>query len=97
MHENLLRKFFAKFGQVKKCKIIRDSLTSKSKGFGYVEFINESDASGLFSAKKEEIILNDREIKFDFYREKPKTSKKKKRNSNYIFVDEQKIGHCGKN
>jgi RNA recognition motif-containing protein len=76
VHEKMLKKFFSKFGEVKKCKIIHDSNTGYSKGFGFVEFFNENDAANVFNASRNDLVLNDREIKIDYFREK-KTKKKK--------------------
>jgi RNA recognition motif-containing protein len=83
VHENMLKRFFSKFGEVKKCKIIRDSNTTKSKGFGFVEFFNENDAASVFNAPKDDLILSNREIKIDYFREKQ--NKKKTRNFKPTF------------
>eukprot|EP00745_Piridium_sociabile_P025110 TRINITY_DN39770_c0_g1_i3.p1 TRINITY_DN39770_c0_g1~~TRINITY_DN39770_c0_g1_i3.p1 ORF type:complete len:337 (-),score=65.39 TRINITY_DN39770_c0_g1_i3:317-1327(-) len=39
-----LREAFTGFGEVSDCKIIRDPTTQKSKGYGFVSFVNRSDA-----------------------------------------------------
>jgi len=39
-----LHKLFCKCGDVSDAKVIRDSMTSKSKGYGFVSFINKKDA-----------------------------------------------------
>jgi RNA recognition motif-containing protein len=48
---------FAKYGKVKSTKIIRDMFTQHSKGFGFVEMMNNTEAN---SAMKE---LNTSELK----------------------------------
>ena len=48
---------FAKYGKVKSTKIIRDMFTQQSKGFGFVEMMNNTEAN---SAMKE---LNTSELK----------------------------------
>ena len=42
--EEDLRNEFAKFGKVNKASIVKDKLTGKSKGFGFVEMPNLSEA-----------------------------------------------------
>ena len=44
MTEEDLRTEFAKFGKVSKASIVKDKLTGKSKGFGFVEMPNISEA-----------------------------------------------------
>lgn len=39
-----LREAFAPFGQISDCKVIRDSQTHKSKGYGFVCFVHKEDA-----------------------------------------------------
>lgn len=48
---------FAKYGKVKIAKVIRDMFTQQSKGFGFVEMMNNTEAN---SAMKE---LNTSELK----------------------------------
>lgn len=52
-----LEDVFAKYGKVKSTKIIRDMFTQQSKGFGFVEMMNNTEAN---SAMKE---LNTSELK----------------------------------
>ena len=39
-----LRKAFASYGDISDCRVMRDHLTNKSKGYGFVSFANSSDA-----------------------------------------------------
>ena len=45
-----LKALFSEFGEVSSAKIINDKLTGESKGFGFVEMVNDSDA--LVAIKK---------------------------------------------
>lgn len=54
--EEQLRKLFAAYGDVEACDLVLDKVTGKSKGFGFVEMPNESNA--LFAIKK----LNDKTV-----------------------------------
>jgi RNA recognition motif-containing protein len=42
--ENQLRELFSQYGKIQDVVIIKDSYTDKSKGFGFVEFSNPSEA-----------------------------------------------------
>ena len=42
--EEALKALFSEFGQVSSVKIIGDKYTGESKGFGFVEMFNDSDA-----------------------------------------------------
>ncbi|KAK7463980.1 hypothetical protein BaRGS_00038020 [Batillaria attramentaria] len=44
-----LREAFAPFGEISDCKIIRDPATQKSKGYGFVSFVNKLDAETAIS------------------------------------------------
>lgn len=52
-----LEEAFAEYGKVKTTKIIRDIFTQESKGFGFIEMMNNTEAN---SAMKE---LNTSELK----------------------------------
>lgn len=39
-----LREAFATFGEISDCKVIRDLQSQKSKGYGFVSFVNKEDA-----------------------------------------------------
>ena len=65
-----LREEFEKFGEVVFARVVLDKETGRSRGFGFVEFVNPEDAA---KAKEEmnETELWEREIKVDFAKENP--------------------------
>ena len=50
--EEDLKKEFEAFGQVESVKIIQDNYTGKSKGFGFVEMPNNSEAQAAIEGLK---------------------------------------------
>lgn len=42
--EEQLKEGFAEFGEVEEVIIIKDKMTGRSKGFGFVTFVNDEDA-----------------------------------------------------
>ncbi len=44
LSEDELKLVFERYGQVESVKIIRDKETGRSKGFGFVEMVNDQDA-----------------------------------------------------
>jgi RNA recognition motif-containing protein len=52
-----LKEAFEVFGEVETIKIIKDNETGRSKGFGFVEMSNNSDAQSAIET------LNDKEVK----------------------------------
>lgn len=69
-----LKEIFSEYGEVSYAKVILDRETRKSKGFGFIEFVNPEDAA---KAVKEmnEAEINGRTIKLDFALEKPREDK----------------------
>ena len=55
--EEDLKEAFEAFGQVESVKIISDNYTGRSKGFGFVEMSNDSEARSAIEG------LNDKELK----------------------------------
>lgn len=56
MNEAQLRREFERFGSVKSARIITNRLTSKSKGFGFVEMPERAEAEAAIKA------LHDKEL-----------------------------------
>lgn len=42
--EDALREYFAQAGNVESCVVIKDKMTGRSKGFGFVEYATEEEA-----------------------------------------------------
>ena len=51
--EEQLKAHFEVYGQVESAKIVTDKTTGRSKGFGFVEMENASDASNAIKALNE--------------------------------------------
>jgi len=45
-----LQEIFSQFGAIKEATLISDRMTGRSKGFGFVEFVNEADAAKAVEA-----------------------------------------------
>jgi RNA recognition motif-containing protein len=55
--EEDLQEAFGVFGQIESVKIIKDTYSGRSKGFGFVEMANNADAQSAING------LNDKELK----------------------------------
>jgi RNA recognition motif-containing protein len=55
--EDELRQAFEEFGQVSSCTIIKDKVTGESKGFGFLEMAERSEAEAAING------LNGRDLK----------------------------------
>ena len=42
--EEDLRKLFSEYGEIESIKIIKDQFTERSRGFGFIEMVDERDA-----------------------------------------------------
>lgn len=49
VRENDLKELFEEYGETSSVRIIKDKMTGKSKGFGFVEMDNESEAREAIS------------------------------------------------
>lgn len=56
LSEDELRQAFEEFGEVSSAKIILDKYSGRSKGFGFVEMTNDSEASAAIDG------LNDKDF-----------------------------------
>lgn len=48
-----LQKAFENYGQVTSCKIVKDRITGRSKGFGFVEMPSEEEANKAIAGLNE--------------------------------------------
>jgi RNA recognition motif-containing protein len=55
--EEDLRELFSEYGEIESLKIMKDNFTERSKGFGFIEMVNEEDA------KKAIATLNGKDFK----------------------------------
>jgi len=55
--EEDLRELFSEYGEIESLKIMKDNFTDRSKGFGFIEMVNEEDA------KKATAALNGKDFK----------------------------------
>lgn len=44
-----LRELFSRFGEIEDSTVILDKFTKRSKGFGFVTFVNDADADSAIS------------------------------------------------
>jgi len=61
--EAALEKLFEKCGKIESARIVRQSWTKKSRGFGYVEF---ADTASVDKAVKLSLTVEERELRLDF-------------------------------
>jgi len=48
--EQDLRDFFSEYGEIESLKIMKDNFTERSKGFGFIEMVDENDAKKSISS-----------------------------------------------
>jgi cold-inducible RNA-binding protein len=48
--EEDLRELFSECGEIESLKIMKDQFTDRSKGFGFIEMVNEEDAKKAIAA-----------------------------------------------
>ena len=65
-----LREEFSKFGEVAFARVKLDNETNKSRGFGFVEFVNPEDAAKAQKEMDGQEIMG-RAVKVDFAKENP--------------------------
>ena len=58
-----LKKHFDKFGEVSEARVVRDSQTNRSKGYGFVAFVNKQHAEQAIK-EMNKAVLAGREIRF---------------------------------
>ncbi len=45
-----LNEMFSQFGEISSARVMTDKFTGRSRGFGFVEFVNEADAQKAIAA-----------------------------------------------
>lgn len=73
MTEDDLRNLFEQYGTVSSLKIVKDRETGRSKGFGFVEMENDSEAQNALSSLYDKEILG-RKIVINEAQERPAKS-----------------------
>lgn len=56
--EETLKGFFTELGEVESVKIIKDAVTGRSKGFGFVEMVTEEDAQKAIESLNGKTIMD---------------------------------------
>lgn len=56
MDDQKLREVFSEFGEVEEAVVIRDKFSKRSKGFGFVTFVNDGEADKAISEMNEKEI-----------------------------------------
>jgi RNA recognition motif-containing protein len=74
----VLRQNFERFGDIEDATVVRDRETGKSKGFGFVTFVDESCAQSAVSEMNGKEI-DGRIVKVDFAQDKPRTDRPPRR------------------
>ncbi len=67
-----LQELFTKYGEIEECVIIKDKFSNRSKGFGFVTFINDDDADKAveelndYELKERKLVVNEARPKKEF-------------------------------
>jgi len=65
--EEELRNLFGPYGDIVNARIVKQSWTKRSRGFGYVEFQQEEAVTDVIAtAVKKPFSMNDRELRLDY-------------------------------
>lgn len=80
--ENSLKEMFEEFGEIESVKVIKDRFSGKSKGFGFIEMPNNSEADKAIKALNGKLIEMKR-IKVNQATPDGKNKKKKFRKRRY--------------
>lgn len=76
--EEKLREMFLEYGEVSRLKLIMDKYSGQSKGFGFIEMPNNSEADQAIKGLNKSTV-NGREIKVNQAEERRKKNKFRKR------------------
>lgn len=77
MGEEEMRELFAPYGELEDVKLIIDRMTWRSKGFGFVKFVNEEDAARALAELNDKEV-DGREIKITVARPREERSEKQR-------------------
>ena len=58
INEQSLKDMFSQFGEISEVVVINDRYTGRSKGFGFVTFVNEADAEKAIAEMAEKEVEN---------------------------------------
>uniref|UniRef100_A0A3Q2D7Q1 Musashi RNA binding protein 1a n=1 Tax=Cyprinodon variegatus TaxID=28743 RepID=A0A3Q2D7Q1_CYPVA len=50
-----LREYFCKFGEVKECMVMRDPVTKRSRGFGFVTYADQAGVEKVLAQNRHEL------------------------------------------
>ena len=78
MTEEELREMFIEYGEIGSLNLIKDKFSGQSKGFGFIDMPNNSEADKAIKALNK-TMLNGREIKVKQAEERKKSTFRKKR------------------
>lgn len=73
-NEDVLRQAFAKFGPVADCFIVKDRMSGRSKGFGFIEFQEQGNEAAEMAIKEmNEAVLEGRNLRVNHAMEKTRS------------------------
>uniref|UniRef100_A0A672LWX5 Musashi RNA binding protein 1 n=1 Tax=Sinocyclocheilus grahami TaxID=75366 RepID=A0A672LWX5_SINGR len=50
-----LKEYFCKFGEVKECMVMRDPVTKRSRGFGFVTYVDQTGVDNVLAQNRHEL------------------------------------------
>ena len=78
VNEDELREIFSEYGEIASLNLVKDRFSGQSKGFGFIEMPNNSEADKAIKALNKSM-LKGREIKVNQAEERRKKTKFRKR------------------
>jgi hypothetical protein len=78
MDNNSLKREFERFGAIEEATVVRDRETNRSKGFGFVTFVDETSAQQAINEMNGKEIEG-RVVKVDFAQDKPRSFENSRR------------------
>ena len=75
---NALENFFSQVGEVTDCKVITDRETGRSKGFGFVTFATDDDASAAVE-RFDGTEIDGRNVRVNLAEDKPRRDNRNQR------------------